>query len=174
MGSRWIAAGMAAIAVAAGAAGCGGSSSDDDKTTASTTATTPTMTTAAPSTSAPTNDDFVLKASAICRDARTRSENNTYPTAPAGFPAWGRRLEAIHDERIAALAALTPPESQQEQYEQLMQHLRRARAQLKGLIAKLAAGARLDELGAEGRANGRELALIARLTMALDIPDCRL
>ena len=171
MGSRWIAAGMAAIAVAAGAAGCGGSSSDDDKTTASTTATTPT--TSSESTGTQTATAFTAKADAICRDATARMSTNAYPTRPSGFPAWGKRIEAVQDERIQRLGELTAPEAQREAFEQLKRHLQLSRDLTRPLVTKMAQGGRIDDLGAAGRANIREFRAIDRYATALGIPACR-
>ena len=170
MGSRWVAAGMAAIAVAAGAAGCGSSSSDDDKTTASaqTTATNPSR-----STGAQTDAEFTTKADAICRDATARMSTNTYPARPSEFPAWGRRLEVVQDERIERLGELSPPQAQRAAFEQLKRHLQLSRNLTRALVTKMAEGGRIDDLGAAGRANIREFNAINRYATALDIPACR-
>lgn len=154
MGSRWIAAGMAAIAVAAGAAGCGSSSSDDDKP----------LTTA----------EFRAKANAICRSATARLGSVDPPRDRNDFRAWGKRLRQVQQARIDALAELEPPAELAATLAEFERGLETARDQIEPLAAKMAAGRGLaTRLGSLGRANLEQLAKNARLAQELGLDDCQ-
>lgn len=173
MGSRRMAAALAAIVVAAGAIGCGSSGPDDDEPATGTNAAAQTTAAVTP-TGPPLSDaEFRAEASRICRAVMQRSFRIPFPARPEDYVAWGAGQEEIQDERIAQLSAINPPEQKQEQVAEMLEHLQTMRDQTRGLSAKMASGVTADRLGAEGQANIDEILIVRRLAIRLDIPDCQ-
>lgn len=156
MGSRRMAAALAAIVVAAGAVGCGSSDSDGENQSTATIAST---------------GGFVEQATDICRTTAARLVSG-YPTRASEFRAWGVTANAAQDERIERLRELTPPADQRAAYEQLIVHLETARGQTDAIVERLASGKTIRELGSLARDNSRELQAVRRLATEIGIEGC--